>query len=243
MKVLFMGDSITALGVWVEHFNNIIKPELSVNIAVSSATWCDRHNTVLDGNPVFRISDYGGPNNTLCNQVEKVLRAKDENHPNYQKDEKFNDFDVILVSVGTNDGAEQLPLTTEKINLQFINEDLSPLPLEKVDRTSWAGAMRYAYEHLRRMYPDAKIFYCSPIQACEELRSYKSTKLKGEVIKAVCDRISDVIFVDTFNCGICSIYEIKEQNGRDLIDGLHPNGNGGKKIAEYNARAVKYQFL
>ncbi|MBR6533156.1 MAG: SGNH/GDSL hydrolase family protein [Clostridia bacterium] len=239
MKVLFMGDSITALGVWVEHFNNIMKPELSVNIAVSSATWRDRHNTVLDGNPIFRLSDSGGPNNTLCNQVEKLLRAKDQTHPLYQKDDKFQDFDVIIVSVGTNDGGEQLPLTNEQINSQFVKEDLSPLPLELVDRTTWAGAMRYAYEHLRRLYPNAKIFYCSPIQACEALRSYKSTKLKGEVIKAVCDRISDVMFVDTFNCGICGIYEIKEQNGRDLIDGLHPNSNGGKKIAEYNYRAVK----
>ncbi len=243
MKVLFMGDSITALGEWVRQFCEIMKPELSVNIAVGSATWCDRQNTVYDGEPVFRPTDGGGPNNTLCNQVEKVLRAKDETHPNYIRNESFDSFDVIIISAGTNDGAAGLPLTDEVINRQFINEDMSPLPLEKTDRRTWAGAMRYTYENLRRLYPEAKIFYCSPIQAADIRRDYTATRLKGEAIKAVCDRLSDVVFVNTFNCGICGIYEIKEQNGRDLYDGLHPNTHGAGKIAEYNARAVKYQFL
>ena len=234
MKVLFMGDSITFLNAWVSHFNKIIKP---------GAHWCDYEDTVYDGAPVWRAEDGGGPNNTICNQVEKVLRAKDENHPLYQKNEAYNDFDVIFVSAGTNDDIPDAVPSPEEINTQFLNNDNTTLPLSEVDCKTFAGAMRYTYEHLRRLYSNAKILYCSPIQADENIRSFASIKLKGQLIKAICDRISDVVFVDTFNCGICGIYEKWQTNGRDLIDGLHPNDNGGKKIAEYNARAVKYLFL
>lgn len=243
MKVLFMGDSITYLKAWTNHFIRIMEPEHHVNIAVSGSHWCDYENTVYDGAPVWRREDGGGPNNTICNQVEKVLRAKDETHPLYQKDEDFNDFDVIFVMAGTNDKNPSGVPTPDEINTQFLNSDCTTLPLEKVDCRTFAGAMRYTYEHLRRLYPNAKILYCSPIQYAEKERSYEYIKLKGQLIKAICDRISDVVFVDTFNCGICGIYEEWGKNGRDLIDGLHPNDNGGRKIAEYNARAVKQLFL
>jgi lysophospholipase L1-like esterase len=86
------------------------------------------------------------------------------------------------------------------------------------------------------MYPNAKIFICSPIQANEHFRDYKSTERKGRMLKAICNKISDVTFVNTFECGICGIFETYQKNGRDLIDGLHPNANGAKKMGLYNAR-------
>lgn len=231
MKILFMGDSITALGGWVRCFNEIIKPEHFVNIAVSSATLKDRKGTQYDANP-----QYGGisENNTVCNQVEKVLRSKDVSHPKYEHNRDYDDFDIIIVAAGTNDDMD-----FAEINSQFIDENRNTLPLGKVDTKTFAGAMRYIYENMRRLYPSAKICFCSPIQAVEVRRSYEATKMKGETIKAVCQRISDVHFINTFLCGICGIYEKYEQNGRDLCDGLHPNENGAKKIAEYNARKIK----
>lgn len=56
-KILFLGDSITALNTsergWVRYFNEIIQPEQFVNLSVSSARWCDYEDSVYDGNPVF----------------------------------------------------------------------------------------------------------------------------------------------------------------------------------------------
>ena len=46
----------------------------------------------------------------------------------------------------------------------------------------------------------------------------------------------------TEKCGICELFELNGKNGRDLIDGLHPNVNGAKKIAEYNFREVFNYF-
>lgn len=238
LRILFMGDSITAITEWTRLFNEILQPTHSVNIAVSAATWADRDGTVYDGNPVFG-KEGSIIHNTLGNQIEKLLRGKDSTHPDYQHNSDFDNFDIIIVSAGTNDAVFTNPLSTEEINRQFIDSNGELLPLELADRKTWPGAMRYVYENLRRLYPEAAIFYCSPIQAAESVRSFASILLKSQIMRSICERISDVCFIDTFCCGICGIYEKWDIGGRDLADGLHPNINGSRKIAEFNARAVK----
>lgn len=238
LRILFMGDSITAVTQWVPMFNEVVRPAHFVNIAVSAATWADREGTVYDGDPVFGVEG-AITHNTIGNQIEKLLRGKDPAHPHYRHNSDYDDFDIIIVSAGTNDAVFAAPLTVDEVNRQFIDENGALLPLERVDRKTWPGAMRYAYENLRRLYPEAAIFYCSPIQAAESVRSFSSIRIKSQVMRLICERISDVGFIDTFCCGICGIYETWDVCGRDLADGLHPNPNGSKKIAEYNARAVK----
>ena len=44
--------------------------------------------------------------------------------------------------------------------------------------------------------------------------------------------------IDTIRCGINGVNEVSGGNGRYLIDGLHPNVNGAKKIGYYNASKV-----
>ena len=102
--------------------------------------------------------------------------------------------------------------------------------------------MRYAYEKLRGMYPNSVIFFCSPIQASAYIRDYRNIRDKGKYMDAICQVISDVNFIDTERCGISELFELNGANGRDLIDGLHPNVNGAKKIAEYNFREVFNYF-
>lgn len=237
-KVLLLGDSITALGDnprgWPRYFKSYIAPSLLVNVAVSGATFCDRNSsTDYDGNPIAN----GGMQNVIGNQVEKILRGKDASHPKYSKVDDYEDFDAIFIAAGTNDSA---PTDTD-IDSQFFSKDV-PIPIDKIDRTTWAGAVRYAYEKLRGVYPNAVIFVCTPIQASETIRHYDSIVSKGNVLKSICNRISDVVLVDTFKCGVCGVYEISDGNGRDLNDGLHPNSNGAIKIAKYNAREFMHHL-
>ena len=242
-KILFMGDSITALGVWVKYFNEIMKPEKYVNIAVSSATWKDNANTIYDGNPLFNGPD-ANVNNTVCNQVEKLLRGKDKKNQNYIYSPDYDDFDIIVVSAGTNDwGIEETGNIERKIYSQFFDENKNLLLLDKVNCKTMAGAMRYTYESLIRMYPDALICFCSPIQGAEDTRPYSSIKLKRDYIRAFCEHISHVKFIDTFKCGICGAYEKWQCSGPNLFDGLHPNDKGAKKIAFFNAQSIKELFL
>ncbi len=234
-KVLFMGDSITSLGGWVARFNEIIKPKSFVNIAVSGARWQDCENTV------YSIEEIYDDHNTMCNQLERLLRGKDEGHELYKRVPEYDSFDIIIIAAGTNDwGVKGLFEDRETaLRSQFYTENNEVLPLKRVDRKTWGGAMRVVYEELRRLYPNADIFYCTPIQGVQAIRPYETIKAKGEYMKEICSRLSDVTVIDTFHCGICGMYEKYHENGRDLVDGLHPNANGEIKIAKYNARAIK----
>lgn len=236
-RVLFMGDSITALGDdargWPGYFKIYAQCSASVNVAVSGATWCDRRkDTVYDGEP-HSDDDL----NVLGNQVEKISRGKDESNPHYSRVEEYQEFDAIFIAAGTND-----KIPSGEIADQFFN-GTSPISIENVDRTTWAGAVRYAYEKLRQMYPTAKIFICSPIQGAEDVRSYAQITTKRNYLRDICDRISDVIFTDTFACGICGVYESRNTIGRDLNDGLHPNANGAKKMAKYNVNEMAKAYV
>lgn len=238
-KVLFMGDSITALGTgdrgWPKYFNEIIQPSAFVNTAVASARWCDYNDTVYDGNPVFNGPD-SNHNNVMGNQVEKLLRGKDPSHPHYSHVPGYDDFDMILIACGTNDGVP----SGEFENV--FTADGQAVAVETVSRLTMQGAFRYTIEKLQGMYPNARIFICTPIQGYITTRNYAGAKARGDYLKLLAGRMSLEV-IDTFECGICDIYEKKSENGRYLIDGLHPNAAGAKKMGQYNAAAVMRRYV
>ena len=233
-KILFLGDSITALNTsergWVRYFNEIIQPERFVNLSVSSARWCDYEDSVYDGNPVFSGPDQNH-NNVMGNQVEKLIRGKDKTSPHYKEVTAYADFDMILIACGTNDG-----VPSGDMEDSFTSEN-EMVAIEELDRRAFASAFRYSIEKLQQLYPAAKIYICTPIQGYITTRSYAQSKAKGDYLKLLAGRMSLEV-IDTFCCGICDIYEKKNANGRYLIDGLHPNAAGAKKIGVFNASAV-----
>lgn len=230
-RVLFMGDSITALYMgergWVRYFREILEPAHTVCVAVAGARWCDSEDTVYDGEPVFRAQG-ANPNNTMGNQIEKIKRAKAKGDPD------FADFDAIIMAAGTND---KMPESREIADAQFF-DGKDYVPLEHADRKVWGGAVRYVSESLYGLYPDAVQFICTPIQACDVRRSFRSILEKGNALKELSARLS-VRCIDTIHCGIYGRYEKYEKNGRSLIDGLHPNSYGAKQMGTYIAMAVK----
>lgn len=234
-KILYMGDSITAIKgkrSWVEYCNSILEPELYVNTAINSARWCDYTDTIYDGAPAS-----GSNNNTIGNQVEKILRGKDTNNENYKYVAEYSDFDIIFIALGTNDSIGGI---TENIEDVFTNGN-TIVPVANVDRTTIRGAFRYTIEMLQTQYPNAQIFICTPIQGYITTRAYANTKKIGDHLIDLAKRMS-VEHINTFECGICGIYESSGKNGRDLIDGLHPNENGAVKIGAYNANSIIQKY-
>jgi hypothetical protein len=144
---------------------------------------------------------------------------------------EYTDFDLILIAAGTNDIAP-----SGDFEDSFVAED-APVPISTLNRTVFASAVRYAVETLQKLYPNAAVFVCTPPQAYVNTRTYLSTKTKRDYLITICERLS-VQYIDTFMCGISAMWEVKSSNGRDLRDGLHPNANGAKKIAQYNAREI-----
>lgn len=236
LRILFLGDSITALGTtergWIRYFNETVKPSFFVNLAVSGARLSNSATPVeFDGDPVFLGDKTDYTQNVVINQIVKLsrMRGKEENN--------CDAFDLILIAAGTNDW-----FCKEKCNIDAIEEQFTAegktIPPDQADCFTFPGAMRFITARLRSFYPDAVICFCSPIEGCESIRPYAEILSKRNLIKAVCERLRDVFFVDTFLCGIKGTFEKDGENGRDLIDGLHPNKNGAEKIGRFNAAAV-----
>lgn len=229
-RVLFLGDSITSLYMcergWPRYFCETLEVAHSACVAVAGSHWCDYKDTVYDGNPIYK-SDYN-PNNTMGNQVEKIKLEKAAGNPD------FADFDAILMAAGTND---HLPEANEITDAQFFAYG-EYIPLDKADRMTWGGSIRYVCESLYELYPNAYQFICTPIQAVDNIRSFRSILEKGRVLKEIAARLS-VRCIDTLYSGVYGRYEKADTNGRSLIDGLHPNENGAKQMGFFNAMAVK----
>ena len=251
LKMLTLGDSITAMGGangWTYWIKQYLLADKVVNVSVAGSTWQDKvANQTYDGNP--QTSTDG---NVMGNQVQKVLNAKSNGDADYQ------DFDVITFSFGTNDTVDFSTQTKESVENQFITNyaqnNYAVVPLESVNRQTLAGAMRYGFQKLHEAYPNAVIFMCTPTQECYE--SFESIYQKGDLINYIADRCGAET-IDTRRCGIRNVYESQttidydhpEQSGSapiqtDLMDGIHTNENGAKKIAKYNAREImKYLMI
>lgn len=250
LKILTLGDSITAMGGvngWTHWIKQYLLADKVVNVSVAGSTWQDKvANQTYDGNP--QPSTDG---NVMGNQVEKVLNAKANGDADYQ------DFDVITFSFGTNDSVDFSVQTKESVESQFITNyaqnNFTVVPLESVNRQTLAGAIRYGFQKLHEAYPNAVIFMCTPTQECYE--TFDSIYQKGDFINFVADRLGAET-IDTRRCGIRNIYESQttidydhpEQSGTapiqtDLLDGIHTNENGAKKIAKYNAREIMKYFM
>ena len=250
LKILTLGDSITAMGGvngWTYWIKQYLLADKVVNVSVAGSTWQDKvASQTYDGNP--QPSTNG---NVMGNQVQKVLNAKANGEADYQ------DFNVITFSFGTNDSVDFSVQTKESVESQFITNyaqnNFTVVPIDNVNRQTLAGAMRYGFQKLHEAYPNAVIFMCTPTQECYE--TFDSIYKKGDFINFVADRLGAET-IDTRRCGIRNIYESQttidydhpEQSGAapiqtDLLDGIHTNENGAKKIAKYNAREIMKYFI
>lgn len=237
-RILVLGDSITQIsGNWTNYFSTLVEPEKLVNIAVSGATWQDKSDTgAYDGNPVS--SDSAG--NVIGNQVQKAVNNHTAGTDGYE------DFDVIIVAAGTNGSLNPEKDTADLVDSQFVKtyangeNTFEALPLAEADRTTYAGAMRYAYETLAGIYPNAKFVICAPLQECTE--AYQSIYQKGELFRYIASRMG-VEFWNTRDCGIYNVWEHSGMSGRYLDDGIHPNAQGSRKIAEYNAKMFRRMYV
>lgn len=224
LNALVLGDSITALTgnrSWLAYFNEIQPINIIQNVAVSGAWLMDKEGTIYDGNPVADGPD-SNVNNVLGNQVQKIINNN------------YDDPDIILIAIGTNGG---INCSESDIYNSYYDSNGNLIPLNLVDRKTSAGAFRYCNEKLRELYPNATIFWCSPIQGYNGTRNLNNIITYGKNLKNL-TQYASVQFIDTEKCGITGYTENQGTEGLYLIDGLHPNANGAKYMGYYNATKV-----
>nr|DAH20401.1 MAG TPA: hypothetical protein [Bacteriophage sp.] len=221
-KLLTLGDSITMLGTsdrgWIKYFIEKTNCKLIANVAMNSAVLSDYSNTEYDGNP----QQNNQTNNVLGNQVQKIINN------NYEAP------DIIMIAIGTNGG---INITKDDIKNAYYDSSNNLILLEDVDRRTNAGAYRYATEKLHKLYPNAIIFWCTPIMGYQKTRSAENAVKYAESLR-IATEYSGQIMIDTIRCGINGVNEFSGTKGEYLQDGLHPSIDGAKKIGYYNAAKV-----
>lgn len=233
------GDSITAGNQWSYYVSNLLGFKSHINVAVGSATYACRKQTLND--VVYQTQEYDDPDfagissgwesttdpteiQKRCNNCAKVhvqqyiAKVEDGTYPQP---------DIFAFSFATNDSY----IGTASSALE--GKDLPEVNSDKM--FTMAGAARWAIQKIAMAFPSCKIYVLSPIQSSDETRNEKNLE-KINVLKDICKELS-VQFIDMYaNCGICG--KIETGTGPYLTDGLHPNLAGRKKMAEYAVSCI-----
>lgn len=240
--LMIMGDSISTEGYYAGKLRSLLSPSAYYNTAVSGAWWGDKYRAFYDGNPQFNGSDSGN-NNVLGNQVQYVINNRASFNPSP---------DVILIAAGINDGNFSVTDCGDaEIEKFFVDNgraiELSEPTFDDRDtymsyRLKIAGAMRSAITRLQGVFPNAKIFVCTPIECCRELAGYETVSAKQQLIAKTARRVGVDVIPLGEECGINGNSENLNSNGRHLIDGLHPNNVGSWRMADYLAKFIREHY-
>ena len=225
-NAIFLGDSITAQTPtsWRKTFIEKTGVNQVLCTAVYGAHLCDYKDTILDG------TTFTGYGNTICNQVQRIL-----NNP------PTENIDIIMICAGTNDTGHELTELDGSVT-QFINTSNQYIDVDTLDRTRFDGAMRWIAEKLWGLYPNANIFFATPIQGAQGIRaSWYQLKLNSYITK-VCQYLATPVINATAESGIYGRFENENANGKYLADGLHPNEDGKVKLGTYYASKVINYF-
>ena len=241
MNIVTIGDSITYhSGSWARILFEKYGDKY-INLAISGCRFQDRENTEinLDDNISHDSKD-----NTALNQL---LRLAKKLTPQGQQisitnpyrnetftvpsdkglgTEEFNDPDLVVVAMGTNDSE----YGSEGDIFNILNT-----PLNDLDRKAgMVEALRFFTEYLISLCPNALIVFVTPIQASwGSSRRYEVTVNKRNRIIENCNYYA-VPVIDAFiNSGISEKFEIQSSQGKYLSDGLHPDDKGKRLMARY----------
>lgn len=232
-KILFFGDSITYNENYYRRtFYRITRAKEIGNFSYPGAHLADyRTDVPLNGN--YTDTSDGGVHNVVCNQVYYWLNnAPDDAIP-----------DIIIISAGTNDVYTSPSQLETDVNVYATTSGW--IDVDTIDRTTFEGAMRWITSKLRTKYPNAAIVFASPIQSAQNIGVDKSIDVflaKEAKMRRACDHLSAKLIEATSRSGITGEFESNGTNGRYLIDGLHPNTNGGNVLGTFYANSLISMF-
>ena len=137
------------------------------------------------------------------------------------------DPDVIVFSLGTNDG-RQTPMDD-------YATAMAANTLEELDTRYLYQAIRHSMWTIRKHYPNAKCFAATPIQRADR---EPMEEISG-AIRAMAHRYNFIVIEAEWESGIVRDNEVWEGPGQFLQDGLHPNEAGQRKIAELYCSVIR----
>ena len=183
---------------------------------------------------------------------------------NKLKDEHGNDFDAILIFMGTNDYNRGIPLgewwDERETMVEYGHGGQAKQMVARRQRTpaktneTYRGRINIALDSLKRMFPDKQIVLLTPIHRsdfhandknwqCDESYTNRCGLYLDEYVNAVKEaaNIWAVPVIDwNASCGLFPLIAAHGQYFKDSkTDLLHPNDKGQQRMA----RTLMYQLL
>lgn len=232
------GDSITAGNQWSYLVSEKLGFATHHNVAVGSATWACKKQ-VLDGityqTQEYDDPDFAGISNGWESTIDPVEIQKRCNNCAKVHVQKFiaevqagiyPQPDIFAFSMGTNDSDKTSPESAIATGIAYPTGDML---------YTLAGAMKWCIQKVHEVFPKCKIFILYPIQ--RYTGGNENNLQKIEIMKEIAKAFSVEVIDMYSNCGISSMLETG--TGPYLTDGLHPNSEGRKKMAEYAGSCIR----
>ena len=236
LKLSILGDSISTFDGYIPTDYNIFYPG-SGDISTVEKTWwwqvmnatgmelnanASSSNTTITGDS---LDTTGSAPSCSTKRMIDLTPGDDGPAP-----------DILIVFMGTNDFLRSVELGT------FTE----PSPQDEGVVNNFCDAYELMIQKLNALYPNAEIYFCTLLETNagdvdEYPQSYPATNKNGNTIGDFNAEIATIAsaysypVIDVHNCGIT--YETLDQH---TSDGVHPNTEGAKLIAEYVTNALLY---
>ncbi|UBH10070.1 SGNH/GDSL hydrolase family protein [Macrococcus armenti] len=215
LYILIFGDSITETASMNDDGSNYVEG--------TRQNWLTFTTQKLEFAGVKNMAKYGAAWKDRVGVEERqklsvqVNAAITQQHP----------ADIIIIALGTNDG------TT---NLGDYQTAMSKKTLEELDRTNLYEAIRWNLWTIQSQpqWQHAIKFVSLPIQRTD----YEPVQSLNNAIRTMAERYGFIVINMTTESQILRDFEVQGGAGRDLKDGLHPNENGMKKMANVFNRHI-----
>lgn len=236
LKLSILGDSISTFDGYIPTDYNIFYPG-SGDISTVEKTWwwqvmntagmelnanASSSNTTVTGDSLDMTGSAPG-----CSTKRMIDLTPGDDGPAP---------DILIVFMGTNDFLRSVPLGT------FTE----PSAQDEGITDNFCDAYELMIQKLNALYPNAQIYFCTLLETNagdvdEYPQSYPSTNKNGNTIGDFNAEIATIAsaysypVIDIHNCGITY-----DTLGQYTSDGVHPNAEGAKLIADYVINALLY---
>lgn len=236
LKLSILGDSISTFDGYIPTDYNIFYPGYG-DISTVEKTWwwqvmnatgmelnanASSSNTTITGDSLDTTGSAPG-----CSTKRMIDLTPGDDGPAP---------DILIVFMGTNDFLRSVELGT------FTE----PSQQDEGVVNNFCDAYELMIQKLNALYPNAEIYFCTLLETNagdvdEYPQSYPATNKNGNTIGDFNAEIATIAsaysypVIDVHNCGIT--YETLDQY---TIDGVHPNAEGARLIAEYVTNALLY---
>jgi lysophospholipase L1-like esterase len=218
MSLLIFGDSITETAT--------VSDDGAAYIEGTRINWPTYAKTQLQIGEMWNYAKTG----THYQDIDGVLVMQKLSNQISSAIANNRPADIIVVSCGVND------VYRANTSLGSYETAMSK-PISELDRTMIYEAIRWAFYTLRERYPNAMLFAATPIQ-CPIYEDSTDMQNVVEAITKMAKRYNFIV-IDAYNeSGIVSDFEVVNEVGRDLYDGLHTNSFGQRKMANLYTRVI-----